>query len=325
MPSERPTGIRGLISGLLGGVRNVLDQFDNVRANPRLVGRGINRLYYRAISDRISEAGIDIFEADWDTLVLLDACRYDLLESVGGLPGPVESRTSQASNTVGFLRANVAGRDLRNTVYITANPQFRKFEADLDATFHAVVDLWKSDWETELNTVPPGAVTDAALDVAETYPNKRLFVHYNQPHVPFIGSTGRETFDLDEITDHPLPFWQQPMTGVWDTEDEMIWEAYRENLELAIPHVERLLDGVRGKTVVTSDHGNVIGERCFPVPIQEYGHPHGIHMSGLMTVPWVEHVQGDRKRVVAEPPTEKQSAGTDATVEDRLKHLGYKE
>lgn len=198
------------VSGVVDSVRSVL-------SNPRLLGRGVNRLYYRATRGRFNQDGVDVCDAGWDNLVLLDACRYDLFESTDGLPGALEKRQSKASNTIGFLNANVANRDLRDTVYVTANPQFRKIEDELDTEFHAVVDLWDHGWDEAMNTVLPETVTESAIEVAEQYPNKRLFVHYDQPHVPFIGPTGRERLDLDRISDHELPFWQQLMAPIRHT------------------------------------------------------------------------------------------------------------
>jgi len=305
-------------------VRGAFDAVGRVLANPRLLGRGLNKLYYRATVGECNVDGIDVFAADWDTLVILDACRYDLFESSAGLPGRLERRQSKASNTVGFLRANMADRDLRDSVYVTANPQFRKIEASLDSSFHAVVDLWDQGWNEAMNTVMPETVTDAAIEAAEEHPNKRLVVHYNQPHIPFIGSTGREWVDLDGATEHGLPFWQQPMAGDWEVDDAVIWEAYRENLELVLPHVERLLDAIPGKTVVTSDHGNMIGESSFPVPVREYGHPDGIYTPELVTVPWHVYTNGERREITTQEGEQTSERESSSDISDRLEALGYK-
>jgi len=310
---------------LSDSVSDAIVKLGRLRTNPRLLGREINRLYYRSAGPSSSEKRIDVFEADWDDLVVLDACRYDLFEAVADLPGELERRRSAASNTVEFLQANIAGRDLRDTVYVTANPQFQKHQAALDAEFHAIIDLWDDGWDAAMNTVLPETVTKATLDAADEYPNKRLLVHYNQPHVPFIGPIGRDAFDLESMVDHPLPFWQQPMAGVLDVSDDVLREAYQENLDLTVPHVDRLLDELRGKTIVTSDHGNMIGERAFSVPIREYGHPEGIHTSELTTVPWLVHVSGDRKHITVGSLSNRDTDTTDKSVSDRLKYLGYSE
>jgi hypothetical protein len=267
--------------------------------------------------------GIDLFASDWDNLILLDGCRYDISKSVTDLPKELQQRESKASNTVEFLEANIAGHDLHDTVYITANPQFRQLDNSFELTFHAVIDLWDRGWDKKVNTVCPEVVTSAAIDANEQYPNKRLLIHYNQPHVPFIGEIGREIIDLDAVTNHPLPFWQQPMSGCWDIDDKLIQDAYRENLELTITHVESILRILDGKTVITIDHGNMIGDCAFPIPIREYGHPRGIYTPELTLISWLITTNGSRKKLVREQPTKHIREVDMETVEDRLDDLEY--
>ncbi|MFB6187206.1 MAG: hypothetical protein ABEI86_10115, partial [Halobacteriaceae archaeon] len=57
-----------------------------------------------------------------------------------------------------------------------------------------------------------------------------------------------------------LSIWEQLYEG--SVSVDRVWEAYRENLELTFPHVERLIDTFQEYTVVTSDHGNALGERA---------------------------------------------------------------
>jgi hypothetical protein len=83
-----------------------------------------------------------------------------------------------------------------------------------------------------------------------------------------------------------------------------------------------------GKSVVTSDHGQLIGERGFPVPFKEYGHPNGIYSEELVKVPWHVYQNGKRKGIIAESPEKatyetKDSDELDAKTEEHLKNLGY--
>jgi hypothetical protein len=58
--------------------------------------------------------GINVLEEDWDNLVILDACRYDLFKQVNDISGDLQKRQSQASMTAEFLNRNFAGkRNLR--------------------------------------------------------------------------------------------------------------------------------------------------------------------------------------------------------------------
>jgi hypothetical protein len=285
--------------------------------------RFLNRRYHRVVTGPIYHGGVHIFEEDWDNLVILDACRYDLFQSTVQMDGALSCRRSLGSNTVQFLKANLSGRNLSDTVYVAANPQIRKIGDGLDVRLHDVVDLWDHGWDDVMNTVLPETTTEKALEAAAKNPDKRLVIHYNQPHVPFIGEVGREHFDLEKIGEHPLPFWEQPMTGAWPIDDETIWAAYRENLELTIPHVERLLARLTGRSVVTADHGNFVGERSSPIPVREYGHPYGIFTTELLDVPWLVVDDGTRRKVT--PGTSSSLEDRDQNdVKERLAHLGYR-
>lgn len=290
--------------------------------NPSILGRKLNQYYYRFSYGEFNPGGIDIFAKDWDNLLLLDACRYDLFEEVADLQGELANVESKGTNTVQFLNGNLKNRELLDTVYVTANPQFHKIREQLDCEFHAVMDIWHDDWDDAVQTVRPETTASAAQRAAEEYPNKRLFVHFNQPHVPFIGEEGAEIFNIQEIIDHPLPFWQQPMAGAWDASDGEIWNAYKENLLSVIPYIEDLFAKLNGKTVVTSDHGNMIGERGRPIPIREYGHPRWSYVEELVTVPWLVYESGVRKTVTEEQgdPDKRD----DRNVQDRLEALGYR-
>ncbi|QLH81134.1 hypothetical protein [Halosimplex pelagicum] len=295
---------------------------------PVLFCRHANRLYHRRLGlRRCNEAGTDPFEADWDTLVVLDACRYDMFERRSTLPGDLERRQSRASTTVEFLRANVDGRNLRDTVYVTANPQLHQHRESIRAEFADIVEVWSGDgWSDEHGTVLPETVTAAALRANEEYPNKRLVVHYMQPHYPFVGADA--DFDGGDFTDPEATeenVWVQLLQGRVDVDREAVWELYDANLDRALPHVERLLRDLDGKTVVTADHGNMVGERSFPIPFREWGHPRGIYTPELVDVPWLVYEDGPRRTVDASAPAAADGSLDDDVVADRLRDLGYAE
>jgi hypothetical protein len=109
-----------------------------------------------------------------------------------------------------------------------------------------------------------------------------------------------------------------------DLSRESVWKAYRENLELVLDSVKTLLEADTGKAVITSDHGNLLGDWVGPIPTRAYGHPHNLYTDGLLEVPWLI-IEGFRRRnIVPEPPIASDRA-TENTVEDRLAHLGYVE
>lgn len=296
--------------------------------SPNLFFRELNRLYHRRLNRRrYNTDGVDVFEEDWDTLVVLDACRYDVFSEYNTLPGRLGTRHSRGSSTTEFLLGNFGGKTLHDTVYVTANPQYRRNREMIGSELHAVIDVWAEDgWDEEEGTVLPETVTEYAQRAAEQYPKKRLVVHYMQPHYPFVGSdTEFDKGQLDGRRTDRRNVWNQLMEGDISLDRATVWELYVANLERALPHVETLLDALDGLTVVTADHGNMVGERAFPFPIREWGHPRGTYTKQLVRVPWLVHDDGPRRDIVAGQPEPTSEDVEEETVADRLKHLGYAE
>lgn len=266
-------------------------------------------------------------EADWDNLLVLDACRYDMFERLHDLPGELFHRTSLGSTTDEFTRRNFTGRTLHDTVYVTANPRVNlALEGD---EFHDVIDVWRTHWDEELATVRPESVGDVTERVSDEYPNKRIIVHFIQPHAPFIGDYARrELKGHSTLSDH-LPdrndvnrenIWTQLREG--SVEIDAVRRAYDENLEVVLPTVQRLIDCLEGRTVVSSDHGNLLGERIPPFMQRLYGHPETVYARPLVEVPWLV-IEGERRTITVEKPgTSKDTTVTD-DVEKKLADLGY--
>lgn len=111
------------------------------------------------------------------------------------------------------------------------------------------------------------------------------------------------------------------MNGEFEQEEPVI-DAYHENLDEVLPAVKHLLEELKGKTVVTSDHGNMLGERASPFPVREWGHPRGLYMVGLIMVPWHAYQNWPRKMIEAESDSRWEHEA-DETVEKRLEQLRY--
>lgn len=297
---------------------------------PGYAGRELNRLYHRRGYRRDHNPdGVDIPTADWDNLVVLDACRYDLFVEHNTLPGVLEARRSKGSHTVEFLHANFGGRRLHDTVYVTATPQFHRHREALDAAFHATVDVWhEGGWDDDAGTVRPETMTQYAKEAAAAFPDKRLLVHYLQPHYPFLTADG--ALGADRLSDgEGSDIWGRLARGTAEVSADTVREAYAANLDAALPHVAEFLDAVDGRSVVTADHGNMLGERARPVPIREWGHPPGVYTPELVQVPWLVQPADQRRDVVSEPPSAAQEPPSpdpevDEDVTARLEQLGYR-
>lgn len=275
----------------------------------------------------------EIMEEDWDNLLLLDACRYDMFEQQNNIPGDLSYRISQGSSTAEFFEENFLDSTHHDTIYITANPVPRVEEwcrVDVDSVFYKVIDVWDRHWDEEANTVPPQPVFEAIQNARSEHPHKRILGHFIQPHEPFIGDIGSKMNEFgmtakDKLTEREFTtrekIWNRLERG--EISGEKVWQGYRENLDIVLPHVQRLCNELEGKTVVTSDHGNLVGEFAWPLPIRKYGHPTGIHTKKLVKVPWLEIEAGTRPKIVSDDPASSEMETTEKKRLERLRTLGY--
>lgn len=281
--------------------------------------------------------GVDVMERDWDTLILLDACRYDIFEEINDIPGELTSVLSQGSHSEEFIENNFSGKQFHNTVYVTANVYGAQVEGGV---FHDVVVSFADDADNprHKDNRSPELVRDLAIKAHEQYPNKRLIIHFMQPHSPYFSDTAetvRQLFreqdgiqfrtwdgqpDDDSEVDLIKDLNEAAMQG--DISPQLLRNLYKENLEIVLDATRELLEELDGKTVVSSDHGELLGEReAFFRPLR-YNHPKHVYMKELRRVPWLIIDAAERRNVVSEPPEKKQALSED-TIEDQLEALGY--
>jgi hypothetical protein len=302
------------------------------------IAQTLNPAYSAYLDVRHNNRRVDITNEDWDNLIILDACRFDLFEEANTINGELDWRLSRGSATPEFIEANFSDGYYEDIVYIVGIPQVHiVFE---DHPFVSMFDVWEEGWDHKANTVRPESMKEATLRASEQYPNKRIISHWVQPHWPFIGPTAATKLP-DQLgvqrsrikarhgenaagSDYPPSVWGYLRNG--DVSRDEVWNMYRENLELALPHVEDTLAELRGKSVVTSDHGNVLGELAWPYPVPIHGHPIGVHANSLIKVPWLVVNKGQRKRITAAPKNQTTGDKIDTdTVSERLADLGYRE
>jgi hypothetical protein len=270
--------------------------------------------------------GIDITEKNWDNLILLDACRYDYFETYTSFEGELSRVVSKGRGSWEFIRDNFAGRELHDTVYVTANPHAERLEQDVFFTVKTVLDKWDPD----TGTVPPECVTEAAAEAQEQYPNKRLIIHYMQPHTPHLGETARN-LETEYRQNKHLRFREGSSTEGRDKEIKIfdlyrdnqitrseLRESYRETLQIVEPHVDDLISELNGKTVISADHGENLGESKYGMTLTG----HGPNSKEVRFVPWMELPYEERKTVEEDPPIGFQCL-EEEYVEDRLADLGY--
>lgn len=290
--------------------------------NPLLVGRQLNKLYYSYRGIESHPKAVNFLDEDWDNLIILDACRYDsFVEHADLSNGKLEHRYSLGSATPEFTEKTFADRRLGDTVYVGANTWFLKLRDEINAAIHHFVDLQNGDYEVtwineELEVVTPETVTRHAQQVQSEYPDKRLIIHYLQPHHPFIGPTGEKY--LSHQSNSLMEVFREAGP---DVDERLLRKAYNENLERVLKAVEDLLPELTGKTVVTADHGEMLGDRHEVVPTRDYGHPKAIYNDILVKVPWYVVDTGERKEVIEEEIREQYIEMEE--VDEQLRDLGY--
>ena len=261
---------------------------------------------------------------DWDNLIILDACRFDDFQRLVNISGTLESRISKGTDSVKFIRNNFCGRELHDTVYVTANPHVRIID---DNMFHDVIDDPLSKWDESLRCVTPQSVTDSVTEYYHKYPNKRFIIHYMQPHDPPIGPTAKEIRNKVNISGPNISDQNsgtRMMSAVADgrISPELARKAYRENLRIVLDEVSGLFNKLEGKTVITADHGEMFGENPYPLLGSLYEHFHHPCTLELCKVPWFVIDTGDRRRIDAEAP-ENIDRVEDMEAEKQLEALGY--
>lgn len=277
----------------------------------------------RRIHEKRNHTGMDVMSEDWDNLFILDGCRYDLFAEECDLDGHLKRQTSPATESGSFIEESFIGRELHDTVYVTTNPYTPSIP---EGTFHAILNLLETDWNEELKTVPPEIVAARLREAFEEFPNKRLIGHFMQPHYPFIGETGQAiesgaiSPEGEEINETKV--WTRLQFGL-GVDRETVWKAFAENLRLALDEIQPLLDEIQGRTVLTADHGNLVGDRCWPIPVRGYGHPSNLFVDGLVSVPWFVVEDNTRREITSDPPVESDRLD-DGDVESRLEALGYR-
>jgi len=287
-------------------------------ATLRVASKAPYRKLIHGIND-LTPRGVPIYDLDWDVLLVLDACRADLMREVAGeydfLEGFGTTR-SVASVTKRWMLLNFVSEyadQMRRTTYVCGNPYS---DTMLEASsFHELREVWRDVW-VDPGTVPPEAMTNEAIRFGRSGFDK-MIVHYMQPHCPFMStpelSRGKRSDEFGNQQKDDV--WTRLEKGYLDR--ETVWNAYRENLRLVLDEVSVLLENIDAdKVVITSDHGNALGEW------ELYGHPERMPFEPLRRVPYYR-TSGTDRRTRTELGLTVEATDDRSSTEDRLHSLGY--
>ncbi|QLH81275.1 hypothetical protein [Halosimplex pelagicum] len=224
---------------------------------------------------------VSVVDESWDVLIVLDACNFDHFKEISHIDGKLSKIPSKGTHTVEWMRENF-DRDCSDIVYVAGNPQVSRTKlknwVGVENPFYHLEPVWKDEWNEKRNTQPPGPVSDAARELHSEFPDKRLIVHYLQPHHPFIGeetpsTTHRQNQILNSMNWRPI-FDELSL--------DTIEQAFHENLRIVLDDINDLLSDLSGDIVITADHGEAFGEYGL------YGHVPGLYAPSMVFVPWLE-------------------------------------
>lgn len=302
-----------------------------------------------------------IMDSNWDYLIVLDACRFDYFKkSYEEYFGNVELKKvySCFSDTIGFLTGLFKGKYYDDVVYISSNVfvnsktevkhRGKKFSGK--EHFYNVIDVWDWGWNKKLGTVHPKKINEAFFNSVKKYPNKRLIIHYMQPHYPYISEGGKSdyTMNLKKCLTYKRKLKNEIIGKIlkiakFFISDEIMWKiegffrlpspklkqmvlnlgkdgirnAYENDLKLVLKYVKELTDKVPGKYLITADHGEMLGESG------RWGH--GYNYKQCREIPWLlvkskGSKKSDYKKTLKK---NRKNKNIEEKIKERLESFGY--
>lgn len=276
-------------------------------------------------ANRLAPPGEPHWNREWDVLVILDACRSDLMREAccyyEWLPSPATMDTlwsvgSSSLEWMGGMFDEAFHDAMSDTAYVTANMFAEEVGTEPFGVYCPVDNEFVAD--LDLRLTPPEKVTEHAVEVWRRRAEldvDRMIVHYMQPHTPFRSRP--EWFDADDRPEKPWGWgYERLLTG--ELPLPAFRDAYRDNLAWVLSEVERFVENCAADILLSADHGNALGEW------HVYGHPSGVHVPAVRSVPLVP-VSGTDERTL-EPELPEKYVSTNVSKEDvetNLRDLGY--
>lgn len=231
-----------------------------------------------AIISEVLNVQIELIEKKpWQTLIILDACRYDVLVELNPFPYTrFAVLKTEAHNTPTFYRLLP---QLKDVTLVTANPT--PFFINTDKKFKEAI-LTRS-------IIPHDNIREA-LEI-----NGRVMLHLIPPHVPPLFEYGRmlwerflsmKNYEANEnarsLKRHFGPIGIEGEFYKW-----LEWKGisakaiYSLNLLEGLKAIGCYFEEFERPLVITADHGELLGEGNY------WGHPENVNHPILKTVPWI--------------------------------------
>ena len=290
------------------------------------VSNWLRRQTVDRVSHRLARRGSqNVYDREWDVLILLDCARVDMMEAVSDeYPfvrevGKHASPGTTSSEWMKYTFTEDYSDEMARTLHVTANPRSANHLDDAD--FLHLEEVWRDGWDEEHKTVLPRTVTDRAIALHRELAPERTILHYMQPHGPFIPFPD---LDVKQVSgpgvgdDEGMNVRELVEEGGYSRED--LWQFHVENLRCVLDDLEVLLSNVDApRAVISADHGQALGERG------EWGHHWGSTLDCLRTVPWCVTSASDTGEYDPEFRASEPADEAALTVQEKLSYLGYRD
>lgn len=285
----------------------------------------------------------NVYEKDWDLLIILDSCRVDALREVADQgqysfldADKTESMVSVGGSTLEWTAGTFQKKwltDIQKTAFISSNGwPYRILWEGYDVTEHYSAPIAKPNWNTVKGNqlgehifawrygkrgfarqADAETVRDLTIKTGRNTSHDRVIAHFIEPHYPYVSAP--ERLEVDGSPDEPTftenPPWVYLLQG---GDRDLVWEHYLAELKHGLDYITGLLNNFDAETVlIAADHGEAFGEYgC-------YGHYGGAIHPHIRRVPIMETSATDEETI--NPDISEPSETTD--VNDHLRALGY--
>jgi len=227
---------------------------------------------YRAptlLANATVNLGTNVYECEWDVLIVLDTCRVDALQAVANEyefltdVGSIWSVGSASAEWTSATFVEEYADEIAQTAYLTANGYAKtiledRSHEDADNLTFTLLDRFETLSVTDFGRVeylftfeqrgesgplgheagvtPPRYVTERAITVGREANYDRTILHYMQPHYPYVSRAMDAQRDLKRHE-------RGGRSGGWighvrDTGDtKKVWEAYLADLRYVLDDI----------------------------------------------------------------------------------------
>jgi len=211
-----------------------------------------------------------ILGREWDILIVLDACRYDVFRVLFGKTFKVEKAVTEGTCTIEWFYKTftVNNADMKDVIYISGSPYVGRHTVKHDNMeynplrhFANVVEVWKYAFMKigYAYTVNPFHVMKQLFIQNRLHRDKKFIVHFMQPHAPYPMCYPLQKYFTMNMSSPDFKLWEALRNN--EVDRELVIRCYKQNLLWVMSYVFTILNMFRGKKIViTADHAECFGE-----------------------------------------------------------------